>query len=132
MLGNGYGAFWTEGKGRLLVQTWNPRQSHNAFLDLFVDLGAIGLILVILLLPCQLLLQWPQKQGTPFSPQRHAVSALLACSFAYFLTYSLAQSYFLRFDSFPFFILFWSVVLMVNPAPNRIENEFAESRRLCV
>ena len=41
VFGSGFGAFWYEGRGREIVGTWNPRQSHHAYVDVFVDLGVV-------------------------------------------------------------------------------------------
>jgi O-antigen ligase len=44
-LGYGYGNFWTE--GRLWDKyTWEPNQGHNGFIDTFVNLGLIGVVLL--------------------------------------------------------------------------------------
>ena len=45
--GHGWGACWTEGKGRELVQSWNPRQSHNTYLDIMLDIGIIGFLFLL-------------------------------------------------------------------------------------
>lgn len=124
LIGHGFGAFWTEGKGRELVQTWNPRQSHNAYLDVFVDLGGLGLIATIVVFPLGILLAWPSVSGNPHTSQRRAISALAATAFGYLITYGMSQSYLLRYDMFAFFILVWIALLMTNPDSNRIQNEF--------
>lgn len=124
LIGHGFGAFWTEGKGRELVQTWNPRQSHNAYLDVLVDLGTVGLVAVLLLFPISLLLSWPRIAGEPHSPQRKAASAMLAVAFGYLTTYAFSQSYLLRFDIFPFYILVWITLLATNTDENRMEIEY--------
>ena len=125
LVGHGFGAFWTEGKGRELVQTWNPRQSHNTYLDVFVDLGSTGLIAAMLVFPISLLCRWPLIAGEANTPQRRATASMYAVAFGYLLTYGFSQSYLLRFDIFPFFILVWVTLLATNPDANRIENEFA-------
>ena len=124
IFGSGYGAFWKEGKGRELVHTWNPRQSHNAYLDLWVDLGIVGLVALIYAFPGKLYVRWAQIKGRPGTRQRQAMAALYACSISYMATYALAQSYFLRFDTFSFLTLAWTVILIGNVDQNRIENEF--------
>jgi O-antigen ligase len=124
-IGNGYGAFWTEGKGRALVQTWNPRQAHHAYLDIITDLGVLGLLVIVAYIPWQLFVAWRSWQGPPGSPQRRATAAVTATALAYLLTYAVAQSYLLRFDSFPFFVLGWTLLVMTNPGSNRVPREFA-------
>ncbi len=127
VFGSGYGAFWTEGKGRQLVHTWNPRQSHNAYLDLWLDLGIVGLGAMLLAFPWTLYMRWSAVKGKPGTRQRRAMAALYALSISYMLTYAMAQSYFLRFDTFPFMSLCWSIILIGNIDHNRIENEFNEA-----
>ena len=124
IFGSGYGAFWKEGKGRELVYTWNPRQSHNAYLDLWVDLGVVGLAVLLYAIPGKLYERWDNVKGRPGTRQRKAMAALYASSISYLSVYALAQSYFLRFDTFTFMTLAWTVVLIGNIDQNRIENEF--------
>lgn len=124
IFGKGYGAFWTEGKGRELVQTWNPRQSHNAYLDVWLDLGVLGLIGVGLCFPGALFTRWHHVSGNSGTPRRRAMAALYACAIAYMVSYGLAQSFFLRFDSFPFMVLTWSILVITNRDSNGIDHEF--------
>ncbi len=126
IFGSGYGAFWTEGKGRELVHTWNPRQSHNAYLDLWLDLGVVGLAALLMAFPAKLYKRWREVKGPPGSRQRRAIAVLYATSISYMSTYALAQSYFLRFDTFVFLTLAWTVLLVGNVGQNRIEKEFSE------
>jgi O-antigen ligase len=125
ILGHGFGAFWTEGKGRELVQTWNPRQSHHAYLDVLVELGAVGLVAVICVFPIGLLIAWLRHSGAAGSERRKAVSAMLAVSFAYMGIYAFGQSFFLRFDAFPFFVLAWITMILGNPDANNLDTEFS-------
>jgi O-antigen ligase len=51
ILGVGYGAFWVGDKGRELplwseFVTWSPGQGHNGYIDLYVELGFVGAILM--------------------------------------------------------------------------------------
>jgi exopolysaccharide production protein ExoQ len=124
VFGKGYGAFWTEGKGRELVQTWNPRQSHNAYLDVWLDLGILGLIGVGLCFHVALFTHWSRVRGDIGSPRRRAMAALYAAAFGYMLSYAFAQSFLLRFDSFPFLVLTWSTLLITNRDHNGINQEF--------
>lgn len=53
LLGFGYGAFWNDWSGRfgeLWKQTdfWVPGQAHNTYLDMWVNLGIIGVILLVI------------------------------------------------------------------------------------
>ena len=77
--------------------------------------------------PWTLYIRWSSVKGKPGTKKRRAMAALYALSISYMLTYALAQSYFLRFDTFPFMSLCWSIILIGNTDHNRIENEFNEA-----
>lgn len=51
LFGYGYGAFWTNPSENYFIdsQTWtsSPTHAHNGFIDLFLDLGVIGLTLFL-------------------------------------------------------------------------------------
>ena len=128
IFGRGFGAFWTEGKGRELVQTWNPRQSHNAYLDLWLDLGIVGITIFVLNYHALLLRRWLSIRGSAGSAQRKATSALYATSITYLIIYALGESYFLKVDNFVFMTVTWIVLLVGNPDVNCIENEFANDQ----
>jgi exopolysaccharide production protein ExoQ len=48
LLGAGYGGFWIGSLGHQLweIFSWRPGQAHNGFIDVYIDLGVIGLILL--------------------------------------------------------------------------------------
>ncbi len=125
LMGHGFGAFWTEGKGRELVQTWNPRQSHHSYLDTILDLGILGLLVTVYVFPIRMLFSWSVVSGNPGSPARRAFSAMMAVSFAYLGVYGLGQSILLRLDSFPFFVLVWVVLLFTHTDTRGMVSEFS-------
>jgi exopolysaccharide production protein ExoQ len=50
VLGYGYGAFWGAGKESELVRSavgWNTPHSHNGLLDVWLDLGLIGVLMLL-------------------------------------------------------------------------------------
>lgn len=51
-LGTGYGGFWIGNIGNNLweIFQWNPGQAHNGYLDVYIDLGIIGLIFLLSLI----------------------------------------------------------------------------------
>lgn len=124
LLGSGYGAFWTEGKGRELVTTWNPRQAHNAYLDVFADLGLVGIVVVLIVFPLRITTRWMSACGPAWSPQRRSVASLYALCFGMMGSYGLSQSFFFKTDSFPFFAMLWATLILTNTGKNRIEEEF--------
>jgi len=48
MLGVGYGSFWIGDLANNLWQNhpWKPEQGHNGYIDIYVELGVVGLILL--------------------------------------------------------------------------------------
>jgi exopolysaccharide production protein ExoQ len=58
ILGSGFGAFWTESLhlemiDRLAMGNWAPAQAHNGYLEVYVHLGVLGLLLfAFVLLSC--------------------------------------------------------------------------------
>lgn len=52
--GNGYGAFWSPGHEEVVLLWnrlgWMPVQAHNGYLEIFLQLGAVGLTLVLVML----------------------------------------------------------------------------------
>ena len=127
--GKGFGAFWTEGKGRELVQTWNPRQSHNAYLDVWLDLGLLGFMGILFCFPFALLRRWHQIKDEANTQQRRTTAALYSTAISYMIIYAFAQSFFLRFDSFPFLIIAWITLLVANKGSNGIESEFDQPQQ---
>lgn len=109
LFGSGFGAFWREGRGRELVATWNPRQAHNAYLDLFVDLGAIG-ALCVLGLVARILLEGWQRWGR--GAERRWAASVVATSLALFLVYGFGESFLLKPDKLVFFALLWFLALL--------------------
>jgi O-antigen ligase len=59
VLGVGFGAFWVGHIGYAMyplnnwsrvTPEWRPGEGHNGFIDVYVDLGAIGVVLVLLII----------------------------------------------------------------------------------
>lgn len=104
VFGQGWGAFWIEGRGRELVGTWNPRQSHNAYLDVLLDLGFVGLgLFVLVLVPAiwRLYKIW----STPGNPNRVLAAAMIAVMAGLLLVYAFQQSFLGKVDAFAFAIM---------------------------
>lgn len=122
--GHGYGAFWYEGRGREIVVTWNPRQAHNAMLDVFVELGILGVGVALLWFLGTLYSGWLRHATRPGTPQRYAVSGFTTVVLTVLFVFGNSQSFFFKMDSFPFFCSFWCVVLLANSDYNHISAEF--------
>lgn len=129
VLGHGYGAFWYEGRGREMVVTWNPRQSHNAYLDVMADLGLAGLTLILYVFHLRLALAWFKVRSVVGSAQRRAAAGMLGVSISLMTVYATAQSFIFKMDSFPFFSFFWCMLLMTNSDTNNFGAEFAMRER---
>ena len=125
--GQGFRAFWYEGRGRELVGTWNPREAHHAYLDLFVDLGAIGLAAVLIVFAGGFWIGWCRWQGVAGTPQRLAVASMTAVAVSLMGVYAFGESLFLKIDNFSMFVLLWSLLLLMNRSWNAINREFDSS-----
>lgn len=130
VFGCGYGAFWTEGKGRALVTTWNPRQSHHAYLDVLTDVGIVGLIFVLLVFPIRTMVSWFHIAGERRTNQRSAAASMTALAFGVMFSYGFAQSFYFKMDSIAFFLLTWCVLLLTNRTHNGMNAEFTQPRVL--
>jgi O-antigen ligase len=133
IFGHGYGGFWYEGRGREMVKTWNPRQAHNAYLDVMADLGLTGLFLVLVLFHGGLISGWRRYKGPETSAQRRAVASMVGSCLGILFVYAFGQSFVFKLDSFPFFAFLWCLLLLTNQDRNNIRTEFetaAEERKL--
>jgi O-antigen ligase len=127
LFGQGFGAFWYEGRGREIVGTWNPRQAHHAYLDVFVDVGAVGLVLVLLVLAGSFWTAWMRIRPAPGSACRSAVASMVAVAASLFSLYAFGESFLLKLDKLPMFCMLWFVCLLGNRDENRIERELSEA-----
>ncbi len=101
--GRGWGAFWIEGRGREIVGTWNPRQSHNAYLDIVLDVGLIGFALfLVFLLPALVAVR---RSWLNNSDDQRIDAAMISLAIGLFSVYGLQQSFIGKVDSFPFISL---------------------------
>lgn len=124
IFGSGFGSFWYEGRGREITGTWNPRQAHNAYLDVFVDLGIVGLIGVVGLIVSILWRSLFTLIGSKHLACRRSAASLIAFVIACLGMYSWSQSYLLRLDQFTMMVMMWSLLLLGNEDHNRFISEF--------
>ena len=103
VFGHGFGGFWTPNRGLTLVGTWNPRQAHNTYLDVFVELGILGALGWAIWLGGGLARLWRQASPGAEAALRGACVGLLI--------YGGGESYWLRFDKIPFLCLAGAVLL---------------------
>ncbi len=111
VFGYGFGGFWYEGRGRELTGTWNPRQAHNAWIDLFVDLGLLGVITVGSLFINTLLVGWIHWSSKTWA-QRRLVASIIGLGVAMLAIYATSQSFILKLDQFTMFILLWGLLII--------------------
>lgn len=112
ILGSGFGSFWYEGRGREIVGTWNPRQSHNAYLDLSLDLGLLGAVLVCGLIAVAVLRGWKRYVALRLVGMQGAHASLLAAVLSLLLIGAFSESYLLKMDKFQFFVMAWAVLTL--------------------
>lgn len=127
VFGNGYGAFWYEGRGREIVGTWNPRQAHNAYVDVFVDLGVVGVAFVVLLFAGGTCSGWLRLANRDVPECRRAAASMVAVGLSLMGIYAFGESFFLKPDKFPMFCLLWFTLLLGNRGANGMELEFPET-----
>lgn len=129
IFGSGYGAFWYEGRGRELTGTWNPRQAHNAYIDVFVDVGLLGLLLVLSVVHGKIVSGWQRYAGKRGTRRRAAVAAFASMAIGLCFVGAFGESFLLKLDKFQFFVLFWGVMLLENTDENNVSAEFEEIER---
>jgi O-antigen ligase len=117
ILGYGYQDFWNGPQDHFLavwrVVGWSPPHAHNGFLDVTLDLGIVGLILVLLLLARIAKFAWDALNADPRSP-----GALWACSIVLFtLLTNLTETTLLRGNVF-WVLLCSAGVALTPPRPS--------------
>lgn len=125
LYGAGYGAFWYEGRGRDLMKTWNPRSAHHAYIDVFVDLGIVGIVGVGVIVGGGLWAGWFTQRGRPGTKQRRATASMIAVAAGLFGVSAFSESFIFKLDKLPMLAVLWSHLLLRNSADNRIAVELA-------
>ena len=126
LLGTGFGAFWYANRGVQLVLTWNPKQAHNSWIDILAELGWIGMVAFVVLVPLRLLPMWQRCAGLRGTQRRAAVAAAFASAIALLAFASRSESFFLRMDKLQWFLTVWSLMLLENRGANATEVEFRD------
>lgn len=110
--GYGYGAFWlqeTFGPSVSVMAGWEVPHAHNGFLDLWLELGLIGLVLGVLLLITSLVF-WIRIYLQTGVPEALFWSTIGG----FFLLYNFAESGFLRTNN-----IVWLFLVLMYLARNR-------------
>lgn len=126
LLGTGFGAFWYQDRGRELVLTWNPKQAHNSWIDVLVEIGWTGLFAFIVLVPLRLLSFWQRCAGRRGTRRRDAAAAIFASTVVLVALAARSESFFLRMDKLQWFVTVWGLLLLENRGPNEFDAEFAQ------
>jgi exopolysaccharide production protein ExoQ len=111
ILGAGYGAFFSNRGGvrelLFLVASWGsiPEHAHNAFLNVWADLGAVGLLILVLFLVTISAHLLRRAINEPHRPAWGAFSALMF----FFLVNSISSSPALRHSD-----IAWVLVLLIS------------------
>ncbi|BBH21843.1 ligase [Paenibacillus baekrokdamisoli] len=117
LLGYGYNGFWLGLDGESayvwLVTKWDPPHSHNGLLDVWLDLGVVGVILVLLHMIRGF------KLGVTYIRQTRTIISF--CPLLYFMfmfLYNLTENTILRPNSV-FWVLYVSISLSLSIAIRR-------------
>jgi exopolysaccharide production protein ExoQ len=119
-IGYGYSAFWLGADGQSTVMWhlmgWHPSHSHNGFLQLWLDLGLIGLA-IFLIGFCVVTVR-----AIGLSRRSHSVESFWPLMFLAFLfLYNFTESSFLTRNSI-FWILYTASILVVSPGFRPMQN----------
>jgi O-antigen ligase len=120
-LGYGYGGFWSgeSGAGGTLwrIVQWDPTHAHNGLLDVWLDLGLVGVV-VFATGAVALWLRALGRAGLDASPAGRWPLLFLS----YILAYSLTESDLLRHNG-----LLWALFVATALAPHRSRGEHSVS-----
>ncbi|HYH20774.1 MAG TPA: O-antigen ligase family protein [Azospirillum sp.] len=111
LLGFGFGAFWygPYAPGSYFVMNWGINSAHNGWLELMLDLGVLGLVLVGLLMG-QIVVQGFFTMRYSPRPMEPAWALAIACTL---LTISISESVFLGRHSLTWVVLVIAAIRLV-------------------
>jgi hypothetical protein len=128
LLGTGFGAFWYQDRGRELVLTWNPKQAHNSWIDVLVEIGWTGLFAFIVLVPLRLLSFWQRCAGRRGTRRRDAAAAIFASTVVLVALAARSESFFLRMDKLQWFVTVWGLLPAREPRSQRVRRRVRAGR----
>jgi exopolysaccharide production protein ExoQ len=111
-LGAGYGSFWMGNLTHNLWDQfeWRPTNGHNGYIDIFVDLGLVGLIILILLIVRA------YKRITTGLRSNRDISGLFLAFFVMILFHNVTESSLAKPTSFLWLLLLLTATTVVNKA----------------
>jgi O-antigen ligase len=99
LFGSGYGGFWLGEYANNLWQTftWRPDSAHNGYIDVYIDIGIVGIfLLVLMLISTYLSIERSLVKGSEFAKLQFAI-------FITVMIYNFTESSFLKPTSFLWF-----------------------------
>lgn len=118
MFGTGFGAFWIGNVSNNLweIFRWNPGQAHNGYMDVYLELGVVGILLfVIFLLSVVKDILKNISYDSDYGRLRMAIFAMI-------LIYNVTESSFLKPTSFLWFVMLIISIKAVEPYPTEEGN----------
>ncbi|HYD67856.1 O-antigen ligase family protein [Azospirillum sp.] len=111
ILGFGFGAYWygPYAPGSYFVMNWGITSAHNGWLELMLDLGVLGLVIMALLMGQILVQAFVAMRYSP-RPMEPAWALAIACTL---LTISVSESVFLGRHSLTWVVLVIAAVRLV-------------------
>lgn len=111
-LGYGYGGFWLGFEGPSgpvwLATGWEPPSAHDGFLDLMLDLGVVGLLILVPVLIAAL------RQGYALAVRGRTLDAAFPLLFLVFLLISnITESYLVAYNSLSW-VLFVAITIQLS------------------
>lgn len=116
VLGAGYGSFWLAHMTELWTQfDWGPTNAHNGYLDIFLELGLAGLIILLLLIFTT------YKKVVGALQDRGPMGRLMLVFLVMTLTHNVMETHFMKPTNF-LWIIFIILAMTVKVKP-RVEEE---------
>jgi exopolysaccharide production protein ExoQ len=81
LLGTGFESFWLGPRLELLWEKywWRPNQAHNGYIETYINLGAVGLVLLLMMMGASLARSLQRLQrGDAFGPLTFALVVAIA------------------------------------------------------
>jgi exopolysaccharide production protein ExoQ len=114
LLGRGFGSFWLGNVRNLWDKfIWRPTQAHNGYIDVYLELGLVG----VALLASAILCAYKSIINTLHNDFRYG--SLRIAFFLIILIHNYSESSFLRGTSLPWFIF---LLFALNP-PQKVNNK---------
>jgi O-antigen ligase len=114
--GSGYGGFWIGNIGNNLweIFQWNPGQAHNGYLDVYIDLGIVGLVFLTgLIINVYRNVLINLRYDSDYGRYRLALLAMI-------LIYNITESSFIKPTSLLWFLFLMISINIPEPFPEKV------------